>query len=104
MQHTDGTHCILSCQRCEQDVSTDVVLMIAKQNLVACQEAALAAAKKALENARERAPVRPSYGEFVFQSRYDYTDSFIVIKWCLQVAAAYASRRCPLQPAQQMRS
>ena len=33
------------------------------------QEAALAAAKRALENARERAPVRPSYGEFVFQSR-----------------------------------
>ncbi len=33
------------------------------------QEAALAAARQALENARERAPVRPSYGEFVFQSR-----------------------------------
>lgn len=34
------------------------------------QEAALAAARQALENARERAPVRPSYGEFVFQSRW----------------------------------
>ena len=33
------------------------------------QEAALEAARQALENARERAPVRPSYGEFVFQSR-----------------------------------
>ena len=33
------------------------------------QEAALAAARQALDNARERAPVRPSYGEFVFQSR-----------------------------------
>lgn len=40
------------------------------EKYVPCQEAALAAAKKALENARERAPVRPSYGEFVFQSRY----------------------------------
>lgn len=38
----------------------------------ALQEAALAAAKQALENARERAPVRPSYGEFVFQSRQGF--------------------------------
>ena len=45
------------------------------ENSVPCQEAALAAAKKALENARERAPVRPSYGEFVFQSRYCLAES-----------------------------
>ncbi|DBA86837.1 hypothetical protein WJX79_009019 [Trebouxia sp. C0005] len=40
--------------------------------LVNRAEAALAAARQALENARERAPVRPSYGEFVFQSRTDW--------------------------------
>lgn len=41
--------------------------------LVNRAEAALEAARQALENARERAPVRPSYGEFVFQSRTDWS-------------------------------
>ena len=54
----------------------------------ALQEAALAAAKQALENARERAPVRPSYGEFVFQSRQGFR------RWHLSQACDCIAHSC----------